>query len=1375
MMRGIIAVLVALGLMRGVWAASANCEEHAAEVSFKSAERTVTLVPEYDVDSGTSDAGRGVYYFKAKLERGMGYTVWTTGLSTNDDVSVIAYARDSDDDDEDGPSADFEEIEEPEGNTRLVLYSTDWYYDAEDKSESDPKSWTYIIQLEGEVGQEVNIHFQQGVIIPAGREENPVAITPSATGVKKHAATLQLDSTFYYRVNFKEGYLYWFATGGGTTNSLLSVDIDTPETAVESDNAEEETQSDFEIYPDANYDADPSNTGIWVVPNVSGYYNVIVSADGDDADGAAFSLSYRTYNQKKPADHASKELNAANNFTSDYVAGHMNSAASFAAGYYDKVVDDALFRFTAEKGKRYLVETLNAQTNMFLAIYDQKGTILNWNVGDGQTLNSRAAFAADANAVYYIGVCQNISDDFTEEPAYTTATVRVTDASTQEGVPDAFDPLDDTPAGATGLVPVPGHAGDRPEEVDTAGSAYHELGKTDWDDVFMIGGRKGLTYSLRVSYADPANAFNYLRADVFTMSGTREKAYPIDGGDINAVSPVPFTFTATANGTYYVRIHVQGGRGLDSPKYKVHAIAHAATGEALGILKVNTYGTASGGFSLDKETVKYPGGVSVLVSGTHTVKYAAVKGFSAPAAETVVVPSGKTPKVLERYYSDTFDPKDDTAKGATALAFKNVEATFERTFWKVDKEDNFVIAGKDGQYFDFALRNVTGDAVLSVTNAEFGTLVKNVPGVQHLLLPTSKAKYYVTVTHGGATPVDGSYLLAGLVANVGTLKLAKSALNVKEDAPSVVVTVNRTAKDGAVRVKYGTVAGTAKPGEDYVPQTGILEWANGDNKAKTITVKLIPDLVPVYEGDKTFAVELKELTEGERTAGEYPGQVVGGTTCTITLKETAKPGVTAADAYAKVQPKLATTKTEVAPLVSGSFFGVLAETDAALTNGLPALASVTLTVGAVEPAKLSAKVALAGKTYTFTGTGWDAAASDATWAVQTLTQVQKVNNVAYTNTLTLRLAQGATDAEADWAQALVTAELVMNVPDAKGKGVQANIRYAGTLGRNNAKIQNYLTAVTNFAGYYTVALASPAAVGDGVPAGHGYLTLTLDNKGTAKVAGMLADGSTKVSLSVAACPLVKDASSANGYALYVPLFMAKSPYCFGGTLRLFARALDGAVVVDSSALLQWNNDNAALTYANDAGYRLTLAPCGGWYDKVVNLQRYYLTRAFEVGAPAVEDFPPEMFAVGFTPVSGIGPKGDALDLSGNALTAPKQVLAKNGKLVDYAASVNPAGVQLKFARATGLVTGTFGLWTENGDASVQKQVKGLKFFGAALLVRDAASPLGEEVVAPGFFTQAVTLTEGAKSRKWTFSAPFNVLGVDLGDVNWWADDWGVQP
>ncbi|MDO5317100.1 MAG: Calx-beta domain-containing protein [bacterium] len=1373
----IAAVLLLLGLFPAFGGSSGNCEEHADSVSFGNAERTVKLVAAYDVEEKTSDATRGVYFFKAKLKRSTAYTIWTTGLSTNEEVSVMAYAKDSSDEDEDGPSADFTEVDEPGGNTRLVMYADDWYVDPEEKEENDPKEWTYYVEIEGEVGQEVNIHFATGAIIPAGREDNPLPISPTLT-VKKSSSFLQLDSTFYYRVSFKAGQLYWFATSGGTTNSLLSVDIDTQDKDSDVESEIEDTR-DFETYPDPAYDDDELNTGIYVVPSVSGWYNVVVTADGDDADGAPFTMSYRTYQQRKPSEHVTKELNAANDYTSEFVAGHMNTKESLEAGYYDKVVDESLFRFTAKKGSRWIAETLYAQTNMFIAAYDAKGKMLNWNVGDGLSMNARAGFEIPADGDYYVGVCQNISDDFSEEPAYTTATVKLSDASTVEGQPDAYDPKDDREEGATGLIVVPASESETPEQADPQGTDWHELNRHDWYDVFMIGARKGVTYSLRASLASPSTAFNSLAAEVYILSGTKE-LHELTVGDINASSDSPLTFTATVSGTYYVRISVAGGRGLDYPKYKLHAKAVAANGEALGSLTVNTFGVTTGTFTLDKETVKYKGGSSVLVAGSaHTVKYGAVKGFSAPAAESVVVKSGKTPTILDRYYSDTFDPKDDTYKGATAWTLKNTETTLPRTFWKVDPEDNFVITGKDGQFFDIALKDVTGDAVFTISNEEKGKLADKVTSVKQLLLPTSKAKYYLKVTHANAAPVDGSYTLAGFFANVGSLKLAKTALSVKEDAASVVVTVNRTAKDGVVRIKYGTVAGTAQPGVDYVAQNGILEWGDGDNKPKTITVRLIPDLLPTFEGaDKTFAVQLKELDASERTSEEYPGTIVGGDTCTITLKETAKEGATVADAYKKYAVKPATVQTEVAPLESGTFYGVLAEDGAALTNGQMRLASVTFTASK-EPAKLAAKVLIAGKTYAFSATGWDEAASDATEAVQTMTLVQKIAGVNYTNTLMVCAAKGETASADDWLRAGADVELTMNVPDANGKGAQKGIRYTGRLFRNNAKIQNYLTAVTNFAGYYTVALAPNAVIDDGVPAGNGYLTLTVDAKGTAKVAGLLADGQTKISLSSAACGLVVNDASSNGLALHVPLFLSKSPYCFGGTLRLHSRA-DGVVVVDSANPLLWNNDNPALAYDNQAGYQLALAPVGGWYDRVVNLQTYYLSRAFEIGTADVTDYPAEFVATGNTLVADVGPNGQAVDVVGNNITAEKQVLVKAGKLFDLEPSVNPSGVTVKFARATGLVNGTFMVWSIGSDGVTQKQIKGLKFNGVAVLARDAASPLVEEVVAPGFFTQAMTLTDVdpkgvKKTRKWTFSAPFNLLGIDQGAVDWWLDDWGVAP
>jgi hypothetical protein len=35
-------------------------------------------------------------------------------------------------------------------------------------------------------------------------------------------------------------------------------------------------------------------------------------------------------------------------------------------------------------------------------------------------------------------------------------------------------------------------------------------------------------------------------------------------------------------------------------------------------------------------------------------------------------------------------------------------------------------------------------------------------------------------------------------------------------------------------------------------------------------------------------------------------------------------------------------------------------------------------------------------------------------------------------------------------------------------------------------------------------------------------------------------------------------------------------------------------------------------------------------------------------------------------------------------------------------------------------------------------------------------------------------TKKTSTRSWTFSLPFNLIGIDQGDQNWWADDWGEE-
>ena len=1374
------AVLAAFAAQAAVGGGS---EARATSISMSAAggTRTVTLV----AGEGTE---KGVFFFKSTLRRGTAYTVWTEGVSSDAPVSLDAYAADPpESSDTFGSFADFEDVDEVGANTRLVMWADSWTVDDEDPEFNDPKSWTYYFALEGTVGQTVTVNFRQGAVVPQGRLENPVSLS-IGTSEGALTRTLELDNAYYFRARLTAGRLYHFATANGSAEQGFNVAVESVE---DTGDDEDEGGDDLAWFSDRAYDNVEGNMGLYVLPNRTASYLVVVDGVQTNDAAALFGLKYRQLPARAVADHPATELNDANGWTATCTPGYLSNIGKENA--YDEIIDEALFAFTAAKGERFVCETTGATTNLLLRVYNARGVVLAENTGDGATLGAsrdvRAAFEATAAGRYYVGVCQDLADPFAEAPAYLPVTVTVAKASALTKDLDEFDPADDTAAGASALSPLPATKGDAPEAVDAKGHGPHRLSRGDWADVFMIGARKGVTYALRATVdAAGIDTANTLAAEVFTRSGTSERAVATTG-DPNPGAAAPLTFTATAHATYYVRVSVAQGAGLDSPVYTLHAMAYSDAGAGLGTLTVNALGAPTATWSLDSESVKYPAGASVLVSGRHTVKFASASGFKTPKAETVEVAPGATPTVVTAYYADTADPADDTARGAKALSLKNVATTQARTLWKDDPADHFSFAGKDGQFYDFALEDVTGDAVFMITNATptaehpDGVFARDVVRVSQLELPTAKTKYVLVVYHADAeNPRDGAYVLSGRYANVGAIKFAKTAVTAKENAASVAITVNRTAKDGRVRVAYGTVAGTARPGVDYVAQSGVLEWANGDNKAKTITVALIPDLVPVWEGNKMFSVELRPIGEDVRGMDEYAAAISGGATCAVTLTEVSRAGTTAESAYAALAPKRATVaRSEAVALETGSFFGVLSEDGASLTNGLPACASLTLTVSTATPAAISAKVALAGKTYTFSAKGWDAADGEEAAEARTCTlrQVQRVAGVSYTNTLALTVTAGRTDAAGDWLRAGATAELEMNVPDANGKGVQEGIRYAGRLGRDNAKIQDYLDAVTNFTGYYTVALApqgDPAA--DGAPAGNGYLTLTVDNKGAVKVAGVLADGTTKPSASVKGAALVADAASANGYALLVPVFMARSPACFGGTLRLFAREDDGAVVVDSTAELLWNSDLAAATYANEGGFRLSLAPVGGWYDKVVNLQAYYLTRAFEVETATAGELPSEAFQVGYVASAAADANGTGVNLAGDAFATAKKALVRSGALYDLASSVNPCNVQVKLTRATGLVTGSFSIWSESEDGAKQKEVTGFKTSGVLLFARDAFAPIPGDVVVAGAATKALSWREQnaetgrTVSRKWTWSAPFNILGIDQGEPDWWADDWG---
>lgn len=1373
-------ILFALAAVAGVssWAAGkqGSCEGLAPTLR-PGGTSTVLLVPEYDEESGEEDQYSPVYYAKIVLTRGKAYTVWVDNADEGVEVFV-----------DQGWTTPFEEMASatfmPEtfgGREYQIMYEDSWYYDPDYPEESDPASATYFISLMGsQVGDKATVHFESGVSLPQGLQTNPRPIEPSTTD-KKDGPLELIDGQYFYSVTVKAGRKYLFATERGTeTSPLIIGDIGASGTV--------KTYAPW---------ATDHNASISFVPLADGKVELVVASAGTNeaAQTASFALRHQLLKSRTLAEHNPTPAAVGDAVTVE--PGYQNAPNT---GAYDEIIDECLYSLNLTKGQRIVAQTEGAATNLLLRIYDRSGNVVKEGepYAEGNDHDLRCSYEAALAGVVYVGLCQKLADEDVETPTYAPVKLRILSAAEREGVPDKFDPADDETDGATALMPIPGKKGDDPLVVDSAERDPHQLGVTDWGDVFMIGARKDLTYVIKAKLVESGRKPKHrLGATVFTMSGNAERAVAASTA-IDPSADGALEFKATANGTYYVRVYTVSGNGarddgFDYPDYTVHAMAYSTSGEELGILTVNLIGADGAQWNLKGESVKFESGASILVAGTKTVVFGKATGFNAEKEdEEVTVASGTTPTVVECYYNDTSDPKDDVEKGAVSLSIGNKAKEYPRTLWERDAQDCFSFKAKDGIYYDFALVGRTGNAVFTITNATADAegrrvFVEKATSVSHLALPDLKTEYYLVVSHDEKedAPSGGKYTLTCSSANVGAIKFSKDKLSVKKNAGVAKLTVNRTAKEGRVRVLYGTVAGTAKPGERYVAQQGVLEWEANDSKAKTIEIKLLPDLVPLYQGDTEFQVQLRAIDETDLADDEYPAQITVDT-CTVTVTESASKTATSVEAaYAKKAPKPATVNTEDVPLRTGTFYGVLAEDGWALTNGLPQLASVTLTTkegNGDKPDTLSAKVALAGKNYTFKSDAknpeeWEDLGDDKQIV---LSLVQTVNKVVYTNTLTLVVRDGLTKGETDWADAGGTAELMMNVPDANNKGVQEEIRYFGDIYRQNAKIQNYFNVVTNFTGYYTMALASEGVgAGDGLPDGNGYLTVQVDNKGKAKVAGLLADG-TKVSLSVTAAALKEDSESEIGYSMYLPIFAAKSPYCFGGTLRLYAKAgktlpnKGFQIVVDSTRPLVWNNDNAKLTYYNEEGWRLLCDPCGGWYDTVMNLQAYYLNYAFQVGCADIYEFPTETVASGYQICTDVQPNGMSVNLANDAFSTEKKSLVKDGKLYDLEKSVNPCNVQVKLARATGLVTGSLSLWSQSEDGEKQKEITGIKHYGVLILSRDDFSPLGEEVASAGFCQGQVKVEDenSGTTRSWKYSLPFNLMAVDQGDVDWWADDWG---
>ena len=484
--------------------------------------------------------------------------------------------------------------------------------------------------------------------------------------------------------------------------------------------------------------------------------------------------------------------------------------------------------------------------------------------------------------------------------------------------------------------------------------------------------------------------------------------------------------------------------------------------------------------------------------------------------------------------------------------------------------------------------------------------------------------------------------------------------------------------------------------------------------------------------------------------------------------------------------------------MTGTFRGTLREANGDFATDARQLGLLTLTV--TSAGKITAKATIGGIAYTFTGTqGYeeildrDEALPGCTRQVQvtlkatvkTLNSKKKVTGTYTENFLTLTLGDGPLTNAVALAEAAGTAELTLNVLNSAKTAVTPDVMYTANLYRSNGGTALGAAALGEFAGYFTSAqVPEGVSAADGVPVGNGYLTFTVAGSAAVKVSGVLADG-TSVSFSTIGQLVGATLENPEECRLMVPVYAGNASYAIGGEVEIAFPAGGEHPVLQPSSKLTWARNAAKLTSRDGTAFAISLAPTGGWYDKVVNLQNHYLNGEFAVSTVgSADELPPEALASGYSFSTLSTPNDLAVSFAGNVLSVPGRSLVKNKTtgLYDFGQSVNPWNTTVKFTRATGIVTGTFNSWEWvvksdllNEYNSAQKQMSSLAHKGVLLYTRDdsSESPLAPEVLTAGFFLMPATNSTKAKTRNaaWKASLPFNILTTDDNEKDWDEKDF----
>ena len=255
------------------------------------------------------------------------------------------------------------------------------------------------------------------------------------------------------------------------------------------------------------------------------------------------------------------------------------------------------------------------------------------------------------------------------------------------------------------------------------------------------------------------------------------------------------------------------------------------------------------------------------------------------------------------------------------------------------------------------------------------------------------------------------------------------------------------------------------------------------------------------------------------------------------------------------------------------------------------------------------------------------------------------------------------------------------------------------------------TLLNGFTGYYTVALppASTLSLGsaDAAPEGVGYLAVTVGSRGSAKVAGVLADG-TSVSMSSRLLFYGGDCGAWVCVPFFVPLYTRKG---WSGGL-LWISPDDRTVVTDRDLgwYLRWEKPGSG-----PDGFSELLDACGGYYNTLPSLSSYYL---FDAKMDSV----PYWYTGGISEwVTNALPDSIGVNVAGTHMTLDKGTQPTKVNGVYTYAETNASLATMVFTAKTGIFKGKFNVYYDYElNSHGWHKVVSVPYAGLLAPVRDSA-------------------------------------------------------